>query len=161
MKSFLPSLPVFLPIACSWAEEQQKYFLSQGIALNRDQLIDARRAGVQSPEKIRVLRVKTLPQLLNEDIMFIAKQIGLFSTKSVALTFGYGICLREDHWDDRYSLVHECVHVSQYEKRNGIGAFLQEYLRECMDPGYPFGRMEQEAIIVARDICKATRNDPL
>ncbi len=56
--------------------------------------------------------------------------------------------------EDRYALVHECVHVGQHERLNGIRPFLNEYLRECVEPGYPFGHLEQEAIRVARDICK-------
>lgn len=50
--------------------------------------------------------------------------------------------------------MHECVHVAQYERFHGIRPFLNDYLRECIDPGYPLGRLEQEAILVSRDICK-------
>jgi hypothetical protein len=87
--------------------------------------------------------------------MFVAKRIGLFSSRAAGLTLGYGIYLTYGSWDDRPTLVHECVHVGQYERLGGIRPFLSVYLRECIDPGYPFGRLEQEAILITKDICKA------
>ena len=156
MRNPLASLAAILPITCAWAEEQETLILEKGILLDKAQLSDAYRAGVMYPEKIRLLQVETLPPLENEDLMFLAKQIGFFSAVSSGLALGYGICLRHDFWNDRYALTHECVHVGQYEKLKGIRPFLNEYLRECLEPGYPFGHMEQEAIRVARDICKST-----
>jgi hypothetical protein len=155
MNSLLTSLQVLLPVAHAWAEKQELIILEQGAPLTEPQLVDARRAGVAQPEKIRVVCVEHLPQPENEDVMFIARNIGLFSSRSVGITIGYGICLRHGFWDDRAVLVHECVHVGQYEKLNGIRPFLNAYLRECVDPGYPFGRLEQEAILISRDICKS------
>ena len=160
MNSLVASLPIALPLACAWAEKQEVILLAQGEPLTEDQLADARRAGVAHPEKIRVARVETLPQPENDELMFIAKHIGLFSPRSVGLTLGYGICLNPLVWEDRYTLVHECVHVGQYERLNGIRPFLGEYLRECIEPGYPFGRLEQEAILVARDICQPVGLEP-
>jgi len=108
----------------------------------------------QDQATVHLIHAEALPQPENEDVMFIARQIGLFSAQSTGLTVGQGICLKHGHWDNRLSFVHECVHVSQYERLGGIRPFLELYLRECIDPGYPFGRLEQEAILVARDICK-------
>jgi hypothetical protein len=154
MNSFLTTLPLLLPIAGAWAEKEEIILLEQGTPLSDSQLDDARRAGVMQPRKIRVLHVETLPQPENEDMMFIAKRIGLFGPQSSGLTLGYGICLRHGYWESRLTLVHECVHVGQYEKLGGIRPFLSVYLRECIEPGYPFGRLEQEALLLARDICR-------
>jgi hypothetical protein len=154
MNSLLTTLPVLLPVACLWAEKQELLMIEEGMPLTEAGLADARRAGVVQPEKIRVIRTETLPQPENEDVLFIAKRIGLFGPRSAGLSVGYGICLRHGFWDDRLTLVHECVHVAQYEKLGGIRPFLSCYLRECIEPGYPFGRLEQEAILVAKDICK-------
>jgi hypothetical protein len=160
MNSLLTTLTVLLPIACAWAEKEEGIILEQGTPLNEGQLADARRAGVALPEKIRVMRVETLPQPENEDVMFIAKQIGLFSPQSTSFAVGYGVCVRFGFWENRLALVHECVHVGQYERLNGIRPFLNEYLRECVEPGYPFGRLEQEAIVLSRDICKTSAPGP-
>ena len=154
MNSLLTSLPVLLPIAYAWAEKQELILLETGKPLNEAQLADARRAGVAHPEKVRLALVEKLPQPQNEDVMFVAKQIGLFASHSSGLTVGYGVCLRHGFWQDRYTLAHELVHVGQYEKWKGIRPFLAKYLRECIDPGHPFGGMEQEAIHVSRHICK-------
>jgi hypothetical protein len=156
MNSLLTSLPLVLPIAHAWAEKQEIIILEKGTPLNEEQMADARRAGVAHPEKIRVLQVEALPHPENEDLMFLARQMGLFRSEASGLAVGYGICLPPSVWNDRYRLVHECVHVGQYERMKGIRPFLKEYLRECIDPGYPFGHFEQEAIFVAKDICKAT-----
>ena len=154
MHNFLSSLPRILPTVYAWAEEQEAMILKKGLTLTESQLADARSAGVNHPEKIRVLLVEEMPRPENEHIMFLAKQIGLFSTRSVGLALGYGIYLSRDLGENRETLVHECVHVRQYEKLLGIRPFLAEYLRECIEPGYPFGHLEQEAIWVAQDICK-------
>jgi len=154
MNSLLTTLPVLLPVAYAWAEKQELIIMQEGTALSEDQLADARQAGVVQPERIRVIRSEVLPQSENEDVVFIAKTIGLFGPKSTGISVGYGICLKYGFWDDRLVLVHECVHVAQYEKMGGIRAFLNVYLRECIEPGYPFGRLEQEAIHVSKDICK-------
>src|SRR5260221_4549959 len=113
MNSLLTSLPVVMPIACAWAEKQELIILAQGAPLGEGRLADARRAGVAHPEKIRLLRVEALPQPENEDMMFIAKHIGLFSPRSSGIALGYGICLKHIHCANRYSLVHECVHVAK------------------------------------------------
>jgi hypothetical protein len=159
MKSFLTSLPSLLPLVFEWAEKQEGLILANGAPLTEFQRADASRAGVARPEKIRVLHVETLPEPDHDDLKFIARQIGFFSARSIGINLGYGICMRRDFRTDRQTLVHECVHVGQHEKRNGMRPFLTEYLRECLDPGYPFGSMEQEAILVAQDICRQTDPD--
>jgi hypothetical protein len=157
MNSFLTSLPLLLPVVVAWVEKQELIISERGTPLNDAELADARRAGVSSPEKIRVLRVDTLPQPDDEDVMFVAKRIGFFGSRSAGLSLRYGICLVHGSWEDRHVLVHECVHVGQYERMGGIRPFLSVYLRECIDPGYPFGALEQEAILVSADICKPVK----
>ena len=154
MSSLLTSLPHLLPVAFAWAEQQETLILDRGTPLTEPELADARRAGVTQPDKIRVLRVETLPEPDHEEALFVAKTVGFFGPHSNALTLGHGIYLRRDAWEDRHILVHECVHVSQYEKLGGIRPFLSLYLRESIDPGYPFGALEREAIYVSSDICR-------
>jgi len=153
MKSLLNSLPSLLPLAYTYAESHEALILERGIPLTAAELDDARRAGVQQPEKIRRLRVGSIPEPENQAILQAAKRSGLFQNGSSGLTLGHGIYLRDDAWNSRVILVHECVHVGQYE-RMGLRSFLDAYLRECIDPGYPFGPMEQEAITVSREICQ-------
>ena len=155
MNSLLTTLPLLLPPAAAWVEKEELIICERGTPLTESELADARRARVVHPEKIRVMRVETLPQPEDEDMMFVARRIGLFSSRSAGLTLGYGIYLTYGSWEDRHTLVHEFVHVGQYERLGGVKPFLSIYLRECIDPGYPFGRLEQEAILITKDICKA------
>jgi len=156
MKPLLASLPLIIPIATAWVEKEEALILEKGRGLDDDQSADARRAGVTHPEKIRLLQAEQLPEVDHADVLFIARQLGLFSDKSPGLALGYGICLRADLFNDRYAFVHQCVHVGQYERLGGVRPFLTDYIRECIEPGYPFGKLEQEAIIISKDICRAT-----
>jgi hypothetical protein len=154
MKHLNASLPVILPIILAWSEKQQIIILESGVPLDEAQLADARRAGVSHPDKIRLLQVEVIPQASDEEVRFIARQLGIHDPQARALTFGYGISIRRDHWDNRYTLVHEFVHVAQHEEMNGLRPFISEHLRQCIQPGYPFGHLEQTAIHIAKDICR-------
>ena len=70
------------------------------------------------------------------------------------LTLGYGIFIRSDCWGDRLLVVHELVHVAQYESFGGILPFLHRYLFECLTVGYSAALLEQEAIAVAARVCR-------
>ena len=154
MNSLLTSLPSLLPLAYVYAEKHEAQILQNGIPLTPEELADARRAGVKEPEKIRRLCVLALPEPEHGEVLFAAKRSGLFQLGSSGLTVGHGIYLRQDAWNSQHILVHECVHVGQYERLGGLRPFLDIYLRECIDPGYPFGALEQEAILVSREVCK-------
>ena len=155
MNSLLTSLPALLPLAYAYAEKHEALLLQNGIPLTADELDDARRAGVREPEKIRRQCVLAIPEPDNGEVLFAARRSGLFQLGSSGLAVGHGIYLRQDAWSSRQILVHEFVHVGQYERLGGIRPFLDIYLRECIDPGYPFGALEQEAILVSREICKS------
>lgn len=148
-------MPVILPFAVEFAEQHETLVLRRGEPLSEARLADAKQAGVQYPEKIRIMAVDELPLPKLEEALYIAKRMGLFQSNSAALTLRYGIYLRKEFWVDRLTLVHELVHVAQYERMGGIKPFLEAYLLESLDPGYPFGRLQQEAILVAKNICKS------
>jgi hypothetical protein len=154
MNSLINSLPALLPVAYAFAEEQEALIRDKGEPLSEYGLLDARRAGVKSPQLVRIMKVAILPKPGNDNAVFVAQQIGLYQAHSPALTFGYSICIREDLWSDRRTLVHELVHVAQYERLGGIRPFLDAFLRECIDPGHPFGRLQQEAVHVSNHICR-------
>jgi len=154
MNSLLSALPALLPLAYAYAERHEALLLKNGIPLTCDEIDDARRAGVREPEKIRRQCVLAIPEPEQAEVLIAARRSGLFQLGASGLALGYGVYLRQDAWNSRQTLVHELVHVGQYERLGGIRPFLDIYLRECLDPGYPFGPLEQEAILVSRDICK-------
>jgi hypothetical protein len=69
------------------------------------------------------------------------------------MTFGRGILFKAESIDHEL-VVHELVHVKQYETLGGIENFLRAYLPEIIPPRkYGEGPMEQEAANEARRIC--------
>lgn len=146
-------VPIIQPIAAAWVRRQEQLILATGIPLNDEQLADAAAAGVARPERVRLLRVNAVPSLRLRSVRAVALKLGLLSARTVGLTAGYGIFIRDDVWCDRALLVHELAHTAQYERLGGIKPFLRSYLRECLVEGYPFGPLEMEAATAARQIC--------
>lgn len=143
-----------LPLACTWAMEQERVILAEGVALAAGQIADARRVGVEQPERIRLLRVAQIPQPSHPARAAAVGATRLISPLTAGLTVRYGIFIRADSWQDRSLIVHECAHAMQYERLGGFEAFLRPYLMECVNPpGYPFGPLEQEAIRLQIEIC--------
>ncbi len=56
---------LLLPLACTWAEEQERLILPNGVALSPAELADARRIGLSRPEQVRVQAVETIPMPQN------------------------------------------------------------------------------------------------
>jgi hypothetical protein len=135
-----------LPLACSWAEEQERVILRDGVPLSAGQTADARKVGVAQPERVRLLKVASIPMPDHPDLRGAAEATGLISPQTIGLTLRYGIFIRSDCWNDRRLVAHELVHVAQYERLGGIQPFLRQYLHECLTVGYDAAPMEQEAV---------------
>ena len=142
-----------LPLATAWVEAHEATILANGVPLTAHQAFDAHLAGVKNPRRVRVMKTEFIPTPLNPILAQANEKLGLVSPMTAGITFGFGIYIREDLWDDRPLLVHELVHVGQYERYGSIEAFLQDYLNECLTTGYPHGSLEREAIDRAREIC--------
>lgn len=148
------ALKLILPLACSWAEEQERMILGEGVPLTPSLMADAVRIGVREPERVRMLAVDKVPLPLHPLLRAAAEKTGLISGNTAGMSLRYGIFVRADHWGERRLVVHELAHTVQYERLGGFPQFLEPYLRECMTPpGYPFGPLEQEAKQVERDFC--------
>lgn len=144
------------PLAVAWAEQQENYILQNGILLTPFQVADARLIPVVNPEKVKLLRVNQIPLPSEASLRTAAQMTGLITTNTIGLTLRYGVFIRQDFWNNRKTIIHELVHVAQYERLEGIGQFLQKYLQECITIGYPQGPMEQEAIILSNKIVSAS-----
>ncbi len=147
------ALSVALPLATQWVEEQEKRILTEGVPLTPHQAFDAHLVGVKNPAKVRLLKTDFIPLPENVVLRKANELFNLVSPVTAGITFGYGIYIREDMWGDRPLVAHELVHVGQYERYGSVGAFLRDYLEECLTIGYPNGPLEQEAITRSRDIC--------
>jgi len=136
-----------LPLACSWAAEQESIILSRGVPLSHSELADAKAIGVQRPERVRLLSVLQVPSPTQQELARASLATGLISAYTLGLTLRYGIFIRADHWGKRWLVAHELTHTLQYERLGGgFDAFLRLYLTECaFQPYYPNGPLEMEA----------------
>lgn len=149
----LQQFTILLPLACEWAKEQEKLILKNGVELNADQQIDAYLVGIKDPTKVRLLKVSRIPIPQVPELKKAVEFTGLLSPNTLGVTFRYGIYIRADFWDQRRLVVHELSHTMQYERMGGFEPFLEQYLRECITLGYPFGPLEQEAKRIESKIC--------
>ena len=94
-------------------------------------------------------RVERIASLLREA----AETTGLISPLTAGLTLRYGIFIQSESWGERRLVVHELAHTLQYERLGGFRPFLEQYLYECITPGYPFGPLEQEAKRIEHEMC--------
>lgn len=145
-------LPLFLPLAVRWAEREEERILQQGVPLPEQSLSDARSMGVSYPEKIRLLKVDCVPSPGNPLLRWVGRQTGLISPTTAGMALRYGIFIRSDCWNSRHIIAHECAHTAQYERLGSLRAFLQQYIRECLQVGYPVSPLEQEAVHKAAEI---------
>jgi hypothetical protein len=134
-----------IPKATVWTQQQEQEILKDGVPLSDSQLEDARKLSVENPEKVRLLCVDQIPFPEEYELRLANQEIGLITQGTWGLTCQYGIFIRSDHWNNRETISHELVHVSQYERFGNIQEFLSRYIPECINPGYPKGPLEQEA----------------
>lgn len=144
--SVIAQLPSLLPSAVQWAAAEEQRILDQGVPLTPSEIEDAKAVGVHNPEAIRLLRVKKIPRPDQPALRAACDAVDFLTGETRGLTLGHGIFVREDCWRERALVVHELVHVAQYEHFDGIEPFLRQYLTECLTVGYPAAPMEQEAI---------------
>jgi hypothetical protein len=142
------------PLAYEWAQSQERYILAHGVSLRRDQVSDARRAGVHEPNRVRVLVVDRIPLPDDKELADAARHAQIITDASRGVAIGYGIIIRADSWQNRELLLHQLVHVAQCERSGGLGSFVNEYLldrRSSRD--FSLGSLEDEARTLAREIC--------
>jgi hypothetical protein len=151
-KFLTPLVPLIVPPAGRWVEARETAILAEGEYLTANELADARRAGVLQPEKIRLLFVGSIPMPDAGLLRVLGRRTGFVGANTAGITLRYGIYIQQQYRGNRELYVHEFVHVGQYERFGSIEAFLRDYLRECLDPGYPFGPLEQEAILRAQRV---------
>ena len=152
-ESVLSQFEMLLPLAAAWATEQEKKIQRDGITLSEHEFPDACSVGVREPQRIRLLRVQTIPRPSQPQLRAACDAIDFLTATTRGLTLGHGIFIRSDCWRERLLVVHELAHVAQYERLGGILPFLRRYLFECLTMGYPTAPLEQEACAVTARVC--------
>jgi hypothetical protein len=135
------------------ATEQERKILREGIALSEQEVADAKAVGVKERQRVRLLEVETITRPSQPQLRAACEAIDFLTPATRGLTLGHGIFIRSDCWRDRSLVVHELVHVAQYERLGGILPFLRRYLFECLTVGYSAALLELEAIAVTERVC--------
>jgi hypothetical protein len=142
------------PLACQWAKNQEAYILKHGAPLAREQVADARRAGVEDTSRVRVLVVDRIPMPDDKELADAARRAQIITDSSKAVAIGHGIIVRADSWQNRELLLHQLVHVAQCERSGGLEPFVSEYLLDRRGSrDFSLGSLEDEARSRAREIC--------
>jgi hypothetical protein len=152
-ESVLSQFEALLLLAAAWAIEQEQKIVCDGVPLSEKEVVDARAIGTESPDRVRLLQVETIPRPSQPQLKAARDAIDFLTPATRGLTLGYGIFIRSDCWRDRSLVVHELAHVAQYERFGGILPFLRSYLFECLTVGYSAAPLEQEAIAVTARVC--------
>jgi hypothetical protein len=145
-------LPELFPYIEAWVTGLQQ----QAIATGKSNPLYhpyTRAAGVIHPEKIWILSAAAIPNPTHPRIAELAKEICLLTPATGAITAGSGIIVRADCVNDLRLIVHEFVHVAQYE-RFGIADFLRTYIGQLNEHGYNEAPFELEAEIKTADILR-------
>src|SRR3954470_19097422 len=104
-----------VPLACRWAETQERLIIETGRPLTDEEQVLARLMGIMRVERIRVLEVEEVPAPEQVLLRMAAQQVGLFGTETAGMTLRYGIFIQKNSAEDRRLLAHELGHVRQYE----------------------------------------------
>lgn len=143
-----------LPLACQWAWDQQDVILARGAPLAPQHMADAGQAGVQDCSRIRILVVERLPLPDNQLLAEFARGRNIVTAATRGAGIGYGVMIRADCWGDRELLVHQFVHIAQFERSGSLDSFVEQYLSERLTcPSFTLGPLEEEARRLARKIC--------
>jgi hypothetical protein len=138
------ALPLLLPKAIAWAEEEAAAVASTGQSLSSAGEDLARNVGVVRPDLIRVALVDLLPTPSDPALHAAAVQTGLLGPHMAGLTLGHSVFVRRDQNTWRL-LSHEFRHVYQYEQAGSIAAFLPVYLQQIVQFGYANCPLEMDA----------------
>jgi len=154
-ESAFNNLEELLPLAAEWAMEQQQRVLCEGVPLSKDEMADARAIGVRNPERVRLLRVDSIPVPLHPMLKAAASSINFITATPSGLALENGIFVRADRWGDRELIAHELAHTAQYQRLGGVIPFLQTYILQCATVGYQQAPLELEATAKAERICSS------
>jgi hypothetical protein len=149
----LNRLEDLLPLAARWATELERRVLCEGVPLSKTEIADAKAIGVRNPERVRLLRVETIPVPAHPMLRAAAASINFLTSSPRGLALDYGIFVRADHWRDRQLIAHELVHTAQYQRLGGIVPFLQTYIFQCATVGYSNAPLELAAVATAARVC--------
>jgi hypothetical protein len=143
-----------LPLAYQWAKAQEEFVLAHGTPLSSQHMADARLAGVQDVERVRVLVVDRIPLPEGGELAEAARRTHIITEDTRCVGVGHAVMIRAEAWGDRELLLHNFVHVAQCERSGGLEQWIRDYLFDRhTSPTFTIGSLEEEARRIAREIC--------
>lgn len=143
-----------LPVAVQWAKAQEAFVLRHGSSLSARHIADAKLAGIQEPDRVRVLVVDRISLPEDPSLAEASKRVGIVTEDTRCMGFGYALIIRVDAWHDRETILHNFVHIAQCERAGGLEQWCRQYLGDrtsCLK--FTVGQLEEEARRFAREIC--------
>lgn len=134
-----------MPAILAWAMGVNTNVLKQGKGLASWQAADAIEVGVQKPDAVRILRMPSLPQPDFPQLQPAFRQAGLEIGRSLGMSLGYAVLIRDSALGDRRVLRHELRHVAQFEAAGSLSRFLEDYLTQVIQHGYRDAPVEVDA----------------
>ena len=145
-----------LPIAVQWAKAQEAFVLKHGSLLSARHLADAKLAGINDPERVRVLVVDRIPLPEDPSLAEASIRVGILTDDTRCMGFGYALIIRVDAWNDRETILHNLVHIAQCERAGSLENWCCQYLADRTScPKFTIGAFESEARSFARETCAA------
>lgn len=136
-----------LPQYISWAQEVDRQGLQKGVPLSKANLGVAADIGIQSPEKVRVVYVDSVPFPYEDPALkAMGESLGLIGEgiTNNAQVFGYSIYVRKGYKLDRPRMAHELVHVLQIE-RSSFTEVVVQHISDLAKYNYRSAPLEAEA----------------
>ena len=148
---FLRDLSIRLLVTCLlpwvawWVRRHEHLILITGRPLEPHEMNWAIKVGVHQVGRIRILRIPEIPMPAPHWIQRLGDRFSFACHAPAGMTLGHGIYVSDACADEPSLLIHEFVHVGQYERLGSLKSFLRQYLRECLTVGYESAPLEREA----------------
>jgi len=149
---FLFYLPAVL--VAIWSKRKEKAGAIKGRVLSELELKIIEPLHIFHPYKVRIHYIDKIEHPLSfmfNNISWISK---MAASSPIGITFGYTIFIDKRYYSNLHLLIHELVHVKQYEKSGGHVSFLAEYIYQCLKFGYSNCPFEKEAEMISLELLK-------
>lgn len=120
---------IFIIIIAALLKSEENYILKNGRILSSAFQQIAAEMGIRNPEGIRILEKENI---------FGRDDLG-------GMAIGRAILIKKHNEDKELTIIHELVHIRQYQDLGGIYAFLKRYYYEIRKYGYNNSPLEKEA----------------
>ena len=144
----------FTRLLIEHAKRSEEQVLREGRRLDPVELEIALKAGVQHPQRVRILTLDAVPLPENPIVAEEFERMGVLRLirQAAAAARGYGIILTPRALNRDDALAHELVHVAQFERFGGIGPMFRAHIPDLRAHGYRRSELEDEAYRRAAEI---------